>query len=159
MNFRQLLQYELWSKRTTRKILVGIGIVVAGLAVWVLAEFYWVSPGERRVGKEALAQIDVLQTLDRASDEEFDAGDKRAEENVDTAQQAVVTVRDKRVANALDAYRTEIETERPSVKRRRLMKQRQVLETESEHDSDEELDSLSKEATQFIRSVLHKALD
>ena len=61
MKVRELFQIELWSKITSRKICIGIGIVIVGLFSWCEVEKYWLTPGERDAGWTALAQIEELE--------------------------------------------------------------------------------------------------
>jgi hypothetical protein len=64
MKIRELLQYELWSKRTTWKILVVLALVLLlGYGIWRGYERFWISSGVRESGRAALAQIDALQEL------------------------------------------------------------------------------------------------
>jgi len=104
MNLRELLKTELWSKRTSRKILVWLGIVIAGFFVCCAIEQYWTTPGEHKAARAALAQIDALQNLEFVSDEDFSARDKQAERQVDIARNAAWTERDKILAMDLSAY-------------------------------------------------------
>ena len=159
MKVRELLQIELWSKRTTRKILVGIEVAVGLLCTWNVAELYWITPGERNAARAALVQIDALQNAGSISDEDFEARDKQAAQRVEVARQAVQTERDERIADALYAYLTGIETERGNVAMRRLMQKRNVPIKDSERKLNEEIDSMGKQVMQFLHSVLHKALD
>ena len=163
MKVRELLQIELWSKRTSRKILVGIGIVlgigVVGFGALFAFERYWLTKGEQNAARTALVQIDALQNAGSISDEDFEARDKQAAQRVEVARQAVQTERDERVADALYAYLPGIETERGNVAMRRLMQKRNVPIKDSERKLNEEIDSMGKQVTQFLHSVLHKALD
>src|ERR1700677_3065431 len=98
MNFRELLQIQIWSKRTTRKILVWFGIVfvIGFLALngWHFVELHWLTGGERNAAKAALAQIEALQDAGTLSDDEFALKAKQAEAKVKAAQDAAVTYRD-----------------------------------------------------------------
>ena len=98
MNIRELLQTELWSKRTTRKILVwsGLVFVVGFLALngWHFVEIHWLTRGERDAAKAALAEIDALQDAGPLSDEEFQVRLKAAEAKVKLAEEQPETYRD-----------------------------------------------------------------
>jgi hypothetical protein len=95
MKVRELLQIELWSKITSRKICIGIGIVIVGLFSWCEVEKYWLTPGERDAGWTALAQIEELEKLqidtsDKSIDldwvPKYDAAQRRARvESLDCA--------------------------------------------------------------------------
>ena len=75
MKVRELLHIDLWSKRTSRKVFVGIGIVFvivyAGNAALSVVERHWLTPGERSAARAALLQIDELQNLVQSSDQDF----------------------------------------------------------------------------------------
>jgi hypothetical protein len=159
MNVRELLQIEIWSKRTTRKICIGIGIVFVGFVSWVSVEQQWLTPGERSAARAALVQIDALQNLSSISDEDFKARAKQAEGKVETAKRAAWTSRDKIIYSVLYAYVSGIELQRDRVQVRKLEEQRHILLSNSDREFEEKLDSSGKEGTQFVRSVLHRALD
>jgi hypothetical protein len=150
MTIRGLLQKEIWSKRTSRKILIGLGIVVVLLVVgFVLLNTLderWITPPERRAGRAALAQIEVLQNFDQMSDSEYDAGPLQAKQEIDTAEQAAWTSQDKRIALLLLGYFGSTDSKRLHLK----------LKFPPERPQDE---VLNKKAFQFIKGVLHKALD
>ena len=163
MKIPELLQIELWSKKTSRKILVVLGsvfgVAVVAFGTLYLVEEQWLTPPERRTGREALVLIDGLQNLGSSGDKDFNVRDKQAQEKVGIAKQAAVTARDEKVANVLDAYLVNVETERSAIQERELMQQRHVQISTSERDFEERLDSSGKQITQFIRAVAHKALD
>src|ERR1700728_1968783 len=108
MKLRELLQFEIWSKKTSRKILVWsgtiLGFVIAFLAIWILIEKYWLTPGERRAGKVALVQIDGLQDFKSMSDQDFNSNFHRAEDEVNAARMSAWTWKDKGVAWSLYWY-------------------------------------------------------
>jgi hypothetical protein len=91
MGIREILQTEIWSKETSRKILarvwkiakyagISIGIAFAAFVLFGFVWAHWLTTKERNAGKAALAQIEVLQNFDSASDAEFDAQAKQAKE-------------------------------------------------------------------------------
>jgi hypothetical protein len=98
------LQKEIWSKGTSRKILIGFGIVFVGFRVWYALDRYWITPPERIAARAALVQIEVLRNSEEMSDAEYDVGTRRAKESVDKAEQAAWTSRDKLIAAALFGY-------------------------------------------------------
>jgi hypothetical protein len=150
MTIRELLQIEIWSKRTSRKILIGLGIVVVLLVIGfvgfnVLNE-RWITPSERKAGREALAQIEILQNFNRMSDSEYDAGALQAKQKIDTAEQVAWTAQDKRIAVMLLGYFASTDGNRSHLK----------LGFPPRSPEQELLD---KQILQFIKGVLHKALD
>jgi hypothetical protein len=150
MIIRDLLQIEIWSKRTSRKILIGLGIVVILLVVGVVVlnalDERWITPPERKAGRAALAQIEVLQNFDQMSDSEYDAGALQAKQKINTAEQAAWTAQDKRIALMLLGYFTSTDGKRSHKKFK--------LPPKGPED-----EALNKQVFQFIRGVLHKALD
>jgi hypothetical protein len=117
MTIRDLLQIEIWSKRTSRKILIGFGLVIVGLVVLYVLDRYWITPAERKAGRVALVQIEVLQNSKEMSDAEYDAGDLRAKGSVETAKRAAFTSRDEMIAAELGIYLLQIDVERSDQKR------------------------------------------
>ena len=122
MKVRELLQTEIWSKETSRKILrrvwrivrpvtVVSGVLVLLLTVAFVLEWYWLTSGERKTGRTALAKIEELEQLERNSSGEFDAMNGQAKAMVRVADQNAWTLRDRRAVNALEIYRWELETE------------------------------------------------
>jgi hypothetical protein len=150
MTIREILQIEIWSKRTSRKILIGLGIVVVLLVVGfvVLNALHerWITPSERKAGRAALAQIEVLQNFNQMSDSEYDAGALQAKQEIDTAELAAWTAQDRRIALLLLGY-----FESTDVKRSHLKLKFPAKRPEQE--------ALDKQVFQFIKGVLHKALD
>jgi hypothetical protein len=150
MTIREILQIEIWSKRTSRKILIGLGIVVfllvVGFVVLNTLDERWITPPERKAGRVALAQIEALQNFDQMSDSEYDAGALQAKQKIDTAAQAAWTAQDKRIALMLLGYFASTDGKRSNLK----------LKLPAKRPEEEALD---RQVLQFIKGVLHKALD
>jgi hypothetical protein len=179
MSIRELLQTELWSKETSRKIGIKVGfvfcILAAALMGWFLLETRLITPGERSAGRKALTQVDALQNLDGISNEDFKAREKQAKLKIETAQRAALTVRDGGVYAALGSYLLMTEMGRDDVQNQREMQQliernrnslkkadrdfAERLDLQLRHHSEEKLDSQQIDVTQFLRSTLHKELD
>jgi hypothetical protein len=163
MNVRELLRREIWSKRATRKILVGFGIafwiVTIGLGALFVVERSWVTPGERRTGRDALMQIEALRNSGSISDEDFDLRDKQVRGRIEVAEKAARTYRDARIADSLDFYLGETETVRMNIKMRNLREQRNLPIKQSQRELEEKISLMETQVTQFLRSELHKALD
>jgi hypothetical protein len=150
MNVRELLQKEIWSRRTSRKILIGFGITVVVVAVGFVVlnalDERWITPSERKAGRAALAQIEVLQNFNQMNDSEYDAGALQAKQKIDTAEQAAWTAQDKRIALMLLGYFESTDVKRSHKK----------FKFPPERPEDE---ALNQQVFQFIKGVLHKALD
>ena len=116
MNVRELLRYEIWSKRNTRKILIVLGAVI-GLAVvgsvgWNEVDMHWLTSGERGAARAALAQIDSLDDASALSVRESGTRKAQAEESVDSAKAVAKTKRDRFVSLSLDIYLAGVELKR-----------------------------------------------
>jgi ABC-type Na+ efflux pump permease subunit len=163
MKIRELLQYELWSKRTTRKILVGIGIVVAvvalGLGAWSVVSRVWLTPEERRAARIALKQVDALQSTGSLSNEEYAKLDGQATKSVDDALQAALTRRDRAIARKLLIYETVTTLERFDAERAELAKQRHLPPPDSDPIQRESMDSIRSIEGSNSSRVLHQILD
>jgi hypothetical protein len=153
MNVRELLQKEIWSKKTSRKILIGFGIVVVGFCVWYALDRYWITPPERNAARVALAQIDALQKFNEMSDAEYDAGALQAKGKVDTAGQVAWTSRDEKIAAALEGYLGVTQVERSDQKQnfRDNNPEGENIHKANLHNS--------KIVRIFVGQVLHHALD
>ena len=150
MKIRELLQTEIWSKRTSRKLFVGIGIVFvlfySGNAALSLIGQHWLTPGERNAAREALLQIDELQNLVQSSDQDFNAKAKMVQQAVDFADKAAWTARDRHIVGELMGYSV-----LPVIDRYHFRTQKPI-----KHELNEKLNS---SGIKSFRSVLHKELD
>jgi uncharacterized protein HemX len=108
VNLREALQIEIWSKRTSRKILIIGGMVIALLLLaygfGYEIEIHWLTQGEHDTARAALQQIDALQDARSLSDEEFEILAKQAEAKVKAAEDSARTSRDEVVAMQLGVY-------------------------------------------------------
>jgi hypothetical protein len=119
MKIRELLQTEIWNRRTTRKILVGFGIVFGvaaiGLGILYAVEVNWLTAGERNAAKAALTQIDALQDAGPLSDAEFKVRQEQTDAKVKAAQDAAETLKDDSTQETLFWYLAAVELERSKV--------------------------------------------
>jgi hypothetical protein len=162
MNVRKLLQTELWSKRTTRKILVIVGIVF-GIAAVIYGGLYafekfWLSPGERSAGKVLLQEIDNLQSVSPES-QEFEAGVLEAKKQLELAKNAGITLRDDQIATLLDLYLSDTEMKRSDLEMKKLARERHIQTSEAESELKAKTDSLVAEMNRNVVSCLHKVLN
>lgn len=162
MNVRKLLQTELWSKRTTRKMLVGIGIalvlLVVGYGVWYEVEVHWLTQGERNAAKDALREIDALQDANSLNDEEFRIRLEQTSTKVQRAEDVALTYRDNFLQMKLSAYLTGIEMDRYKLQRRELAKHG-LDQREPDIENDEKIESILSELKKNNRLALHQELD
>ncbi|MGD0521600.1 MAG: hypothetical protein ABSA48_10130 [Terracidiphilus sp.] len=164
MKVRELLQIEIWSKRTVRKIFVGLGIIfgifVLGLVFLFLAEQCWITPRERAAARVALAQIDALQNLNSVSDGDFDAMADQATAKLRNAAHEMWTRRDRRIFSELMAYLYVTEVARDDMQGRKSTQQRHFpLAAIMDRVLNQKLDPQGIELKGSLRSELHKALD
>jgi hypothetical protein len=111
MEIRELLQKEVWSKRTSRKIwsvvkrtFRVVEVALVGFVIWLLVNSLWLTSPERKAGRVALDKVDALQRFSGMSEEEYGVDYKKAEDMVHAAERAAWTWRDQGVAAQLSAY-------------------------------------------------------
>ncbi len=104
------------SKKSVVRVGIALGIVAVCVGAFAAYELYWLTSAERNAAQSALALVDGLQTVNALSDEEFDAKAKQADEAVDSAREAALTVRDQKVAFALARYLGSIEVEQGAIR-------------------------------------------
>lgn len=162
MKVRELLQAELWSKRTTRKVFVGIGISFAVLLLTasVLYEvaMHLLTPGERSAAKVALVEIDALRNAETMNGEEFDLAEKKAQQKLQTAKDAQRTHRDREVVAALSTYLI-LTTDRWDEARYELEFPVSSSEMNAKRTSEIEHRQSTIEMRSRLRLALHKELD
>ena len=163
MKVRELLQIEIWSKITSRKILVWFGIVIGVLVVGFVTlyeiERHWLTTGERSAAKAAIAQIDGLQDFASLSDEDFDAREKQAEAKVEDAKHAAVTKRDDWVALELSFYLEETQNDQREIREALLFWEKHLPTGGSRTEFGKKLDLSGTEMRTLTRMELHKLLD
>jgi gluconate kinase len=148
MNVRELLQIEIWSKRTTRKILVGlvtvIGLIVVGFWVWNKVELHWLTSSERKAARAALADVDSMEDAAPLTDQEWEARKQRVKVEVEATAAAARTYRDTFMEMDLSTYFLKVEMDHVNLQRRMAGKKELHIFGSS---------------TSEIRLKLHKELD
>jgi hypothetical protein len=179
MKVRELLQIEIWSKETSRKILdsirkilfwvfpskktfkrIGIvlGILIVVLGVILAIEIIWLTSGERKVASTTLAKIDSMQNLVTTSSNDFEAMDQQAKEMVEEADHVAWTIRDKGVAFNLSFYLSETEQARHETEFRAWIQQRKIHRSDRSLEDDKESDALNLQIRNEFRSAVVKWL-
>jgi hypothetical protein len=168
MTFREVLQIEIWSKRTSRKILKIVGlsfatIVVAG-GIIAGVELQWITPPERTAGRIALARIEDLQKESDSNEDEYKSRKEQADAAVESAQDAAWTLRDRKLAYALLGYAFVIDSQHDEPKRRAKLREFYQKHPpragmQSQQDLEAQQDRLSKQVNALMHEVLHGALD
>ena len=163
MSIRELLQTEVWGKRTSRKILVWFGVVVAvvvvGYVLWGALSWHWLTPGERNAARAALVQLDALQNSGSLNNEEFSARAKQAERGMDNAFRAAWTTRDRMIVGKLMGYQLDIVVKRMQMRRQALPEQRKTPLTDSDRKLNELMIASGINVNGSDRLELHKVLD
>src|SRR5579863_9010363 len=158
MNVRELLQTEIWSKETSRKILrrtwrivrpvaIVSGVLVLLLAVVFVVEWYWLTGGEREAGRTALAKIEELEQREKNQGSDFDVLNSQAKALVRVADHRAWTLRDQRTVSLLELYRWELETEHQN----RLLES-QIRQIEKERNLELPADQKYRELQERFRA-------
>ena len=158
MNLHELLHYELWSKRTSKKIVAGLIVVFAGCLIWAAVEQYWVSLGERTAGRAALAQIDGLQNFASMGDQDFDAHSKTIEKQVAAAAAAAWTTRDQLLALDLSWYFDQTKIDRESLQRRKMTVEKYPSISRQDTEFADAMVTLGETVRLTTRTELHRVL-
>jgi hypothetical protein len=173
MNLRELLKTELWSKETTRKVLrpagwflkraaIVLGVLVILIGVAYEIESHWLTSGERKAGRVALAQIEELEKLETGGNQGFEVVDARAKASVAVAEQKAWTLRDGYVNQFLVVYLGQIEMNHESAQREAQAKQfvmQKNLPWHSSPTSEANDRALKLQMYSIFRSELHTLLD
>jgi len=122
-------------------------------------EWYWLTPGEHRADKAALAQIDSMQAFESMSQPQFDSMAKQAEEKVEGAKHAAWTIRDKDVAYSLEAYLLLTTIEQEGLRRRREIELKYPPLALRDVETAQEMATSNKQARSTVRVTLHSYLD
>ncbi len=173
MNVRTLLQTELWSEETSRRILrrtwkiarpvaVVSGILALLLAFVFVVEWRWLTTGERKAGQAALAKIEELEQLETNASDGFDAINSQAKALTTVAGQKAWTLRDRRAADLLELYRWIIETDHGGrvreIEMRAIMAERR-LKAPSNADLSKKFRDSQLQTYSSMRSLLRNELD
>jgi hypothetical protein len=162
MKIRELLQTEIWSNRTSRKILVWLGIVCCSIVVclysWREVELHWLTSGERVAAKDALREIDALQDASSLSDQEFKERSKQAEAKVKLAGATAITYRDNFIQMKLGFYLVGVELDRRSIRTGGPVHEQAPQQEQSTKEHEAVISTL-QDLKHQSRSDLHKALD
>lgn len=129
---------------------------------WAAIEQYWLTPGERRIGREALPQIDALQMVNPGNEQQFQVLDKRAKKLVSAAEESAWTRRDKDVIALLSMYLGMVEARKRDIDfNGKVAREQPQLFREHPEMVQEEQESLnsSQQVMDSYRKILHRALD
>ncbi|MFP5237109.1 MAG: hypothetical protein ACLGSD_14505 [Acidobacteriota bacterium] len=173
MTLREVLQIELWSKETSRRVFgpvgkilkraaVVLGVLAVSISVAYVVECNWITSGERKAGKQALAHIEELEKLARCDCAQFAGVDQQVKAYVDLADRKAWTIRDRGVAFQLFSYVVWIETIHQDMlfeEQTRRETQARHLKWQSDPKFEAEQQKLNSEVLNLSRSALHKLLD
>ena len=162
MKIRELLRYEIWSKRTSRKLLVGSAVLFVSLAVgffaWYEIEIHWLTHAERNAVRGALIQIDSLESSDTMTWQGYEARSKQVEASVSAAKDAAITLRDNYVQMRLTLYMMGVESEKTDAIVKRTVEERH-LQKLSRSPNEEKAISIMRQMMQNNRALLLKELE
>jgi len=162
MNVRELLRYELWSKRTTRRILAVLAVILVvtalGFVAWYEIDLHWMTSGERAAAKAALHQIDVLQDAGSLSDEEFKTRRDEGDSAVNAAESAIRTTKDEKTYLALLMCSVGAGSARDGAVEQRLVEQGKLHESKDAWERHQESDLRMEILAHRYCSELHKIL-
>jgi hypothetical protein len=163
MNIRELLQIELWSKRTSRKILFVFGVVFAasafGFFTWFEVEVHWLTNGERAAAKVAFQRIDALQHADPMSNEEFKIRSDEVDTAVSAAENAARTKKDESISVELMMCSMGAESVRMKKLKQGWIQQGKMSETAKDRELDDQIQLFTDSLVKQSCSQLHKELD
>jgi hypothetical protein len=159
MKVRELLQTELWSKRTTRRILVVLVVAVIAFGVVFTVEVKWTSAGERSAARLALAELDALRKFDSGNYEGFAKKTFQADKMIDAADQAAWTLRDERIVRELRSYSDWIQFTANVAETRRIEKRVPGGKTDADQVQDQSTDAINGMVGELGSGTLHKVLD
>ncbi|MGB8030650.1 MAG: hypothetical protein WCF30_13435 [Terracidiphilus sp.] len=163
MKIREFLHYEIWSKRTSRRVLVVSTVVLAVLILGLFAlnavNRNWLTPGERKAAKAALIQLDALQDSGPLSNKDFSVRAKQVGREIDEAHRAAWTTRDRIIVLKLMDYQLDIVVMRMQMQRQELTQQRKNSSADFDRKLDELMKSSGTNADGLDRLALHKELD
>ena len=179
MKIREILQTEIWSKETSRRILaparkylvppkrvvvrvaIALGIIVALAGIALTIEMLWMTNGERRVATEALAEIDALQSYVSSESDDFEARDRQAKERIEEADSIAETIRDKRTSTGLWLYLYLTESDREEAEmetKARAFAQQRNIPWRHDREFDRQRQALKIQERLDIRSEVLKAM-
>ena len=167
MAWREVLQTEIWSKQTSRRIWKVLGCwsvttVVLG-AAFIVVELKWLTPQERSVARNALAEIESLRKSLKGDEAEYRSRKEDAEAGAALAESQAWTRRDRKLAELLRGYlfMIEMEYEEPRMEARsQEFHRRHPERTASETDSDRaQRLQTGRQVREFVGKVLHDTLD
>jgi hypothetical protein len=158
MQVRELLQTEIWSKRTSRRILVVIGIIAfVGFSFFEI-DGHWISWAERKTARAALTEIDALQSFGSMSEAEYKERLSHAKGTVEAADKAGWTRRDLAVSSLLSAYLSEVEIEKGQVELTNRFKDSKNENLRQMSSSDSQMIKTGTMVRDYLSKVLHRVL-
>jgi hypothetical protein len=159
MKIRELLQMEIWSKRTHRRLLIGFVTVVAGVLIWAWIDGIWLTGNERGAARNALALVDDLKAHASEDDQkDFDRRSEQAKQAVDVVAKAGYTGRDEQVSSGLRWYFDLVAFERIQ-KSRGLSRQASASFGDRETQTTSNANLILREEEVFNVGALHHTLD
>jgi hypothetical protein len=108
MNVHELLQKEIWNKRTSRIIALVVLLLCCTGLLWT----DWATPREKRLARVAITKVDSITDPGGISQEDFDTRYAEAKNAAEDAKVAANTIRDRVVAFLVANYVSDLEHRR-----------------------------------------------
>ncbi len=163
MEVRELLRYEIWSKKTTQGILLGFGITVCSLLVtlkvWYEVDSHWLTNGEKAAAKAALQRIDMLQNSNSLTFQEYEVRSKASGIAVDAARLAARTSRDERTQMQLENCLVGFMTVREALIEQQLAQTGKLHQSASDRERSASVEHFLIDSGRRSCEELHKELD
>jgi hypothetical protein len=159
MKVRELLQIEIWSKRTHGRLVIGFVTAIVGVLIWLWIDGVWLTGRERKAARSALVLVDGLKAQVSEDDQkDFDKRLEQAKRAVDAADQAGWTGRDKQISLALRWYFDLVTFDRIQ-RSRRLAGQRNASFKDRDTPTNLNADLVLREEEVFNVTALHHTLE
>jgi hypothetical protein len=159
MNVRELLRYEIWNKRTTLIILLGLGsaplLALVGFFGWHEIDVSLLTTGERDSARAAFVQIDEFDQVGKESFSEYVGRVKGIEAKLQVADKATRTSKDEIVDMLLVSYFADVLIDQ----RRRMIQEGQIPGTSPKNERNLKFDPQANGRKLADYRRIHAALD
>jgi hypothetical protein len=160
MTLRKLLQIEIWSKRTTRRIWFFLLVCIVVFFVWKLIDANWLTQKERVVARNALHRIEILNDANSSDVEALKREHQEVETAIQNAEAVAVTQRDKLISMDLTACSMGLESKWMDLIRQKLIQTERIKKSSADREErDKKLSIMLQSVSQNACLNLHKELD
>jgi hypothetical protein len=160
MTVRELLQIEIWSKKTSRNLVLLLAVLFVGAFLVAYVSDHWLTHSERDAARAALLQLDSMQLqVSEEGDRVSRTTRQQAIDKVEYAEKVALTGRDQRVSTLLSNYLMTMITTRFETRAVNVMKQRRDAVGLSTSGLDQSADYSPSRLKENFSVPLHNALD